>query len=832
MRRGAGRQRERRAGAGILRLGIVLAGIILGQVILYGPSLIGRKVLLPLDILAAPGVYLPRTPQVKAIQIQNIYLSDPIYVFEPARRFAVSELHAGRLPMWAPYQYAGAPFIIPKFSPFLALGDCAASPVVLAWAQLLAAVVAGLGAYLFFRRALKLSFWPAAFGAWCYPLTGFFVFWQGYPTGYSVYWLPWLLLAVDKTVRGHVLGPCALAIFTCLALVSGNLDVAGQVLLASGLYALWCLYDAFPKAWFAASARKKVVTLAVAWGLGIMLAGPQLLPLLQYARTGVRMVERSGGEEDRPPVGLKALPQTVLPDMYGKAGMMKTGSFRYTKDSQQESSAAAYTGLLATMLVAPLAFCDRRRLSPNLFWAGMAAFGLSWCLDIPGVVSLLRLPGLNMMSHNRLVFITCFAVLCLAATGLEVVRKRDVRWNGWLWLAPGLLAGLYLWCSYRALFLPEPIATELEQILQYGGHPGWIRSVADVRQVQASFVQQYTIGAALCALGVVGWLLVRFRPAWLSRLFPVLGVVLVADLLWFAHGRNVQCDPALYYPRIPVLEQVAHAAPGRVIGYKCLPACLAEMAGLRDVRGYDAVDPARYTQLLALTAEPGSPVFSYARVQWLTPKVDFTSDGNIRLSPILDMLGVRYVIFRGTPPPGIHPAFQGTDYWVMVNRAALPSAFVPRRTQVVRDASSRLEKLGSAQFDPQDVAYVESPVRFSGPCRGTAKILRDTPDRVTLSVQMETPGLVVLADRWDKGWRAWLNGHPAQILRVNQALRGVEAPPGASTIEFRYEPASFEWGLALFGVAVLVLAGWTILNRLGGDRARREGDSGVRHLEV
>ena len=72
----------------LARLLIVLAGIVLGQVILYGPSLAGRKILLPLDILAEPTVYLPRTSEVAQIEVQNLSLSDLIYFAEPARRFA------------------------------------------------------------------------------------------------------------------------------------------------------------------------------------------------------------------------------------------------------------------------------------------------------------------------------------------------------------------------------------------------------------------------------------------------------------------------------------------------------------------------------------------------------------------------------------------------------------------------------------------------------------------------------------------------------------------------------------------------------------------------
>ncbi len=213
------------------KLLVIIAGIVLGQAVLYGPSLAGRKILLPLDILVEPGVYLPRTPEVTRIKPRNECLVDLIFLCEPARRFGVSELQAGRLPMWAPYHFTGVPFIWPKFSPFLAPQFCARSPVVLAWTQVLAALVAGLGAYCFFRRVLGVGFWPAAICAWCYPITAFFVFWQGYPTGLAVYWLPWLLLAVDRVVRGRSLGaPIGLSAVTGLVLVSGHLDVAGQVL--------------------------------------------------------------------------------------------------------------------------------------------------------------------------------------------------------------------------------------------------------------------------------------------------------------------------------------------------------------------------------------------------------------------------------------------------------------------------------------------------------------------------------------------------------------------------------------------------------------------------
>ena len=209
----------------------------------------------------------------------------------------------------------------------------------------------------------------------------------------------------------------------------------------------------------------------------------------------------------------------------------------------------------------------------------------------------------------------------------------------------------------------------------------------------------------------------RLRPS-NTWLLPLVGAALVGDLLWFAYGRNAQCDPALYYPRIPVLEEVAKAAPGRVLGFRCLPPQLGTIYGTRDIRGYDAVDPARMVELLRTSADPTAQVNEYATTQWLVPKATVTPEGDVRLPPVLDMLGVRYVIFRGSPPPNARPVFQGPDYWVLENSNALARAFVPRRVEVAEESKARLEKLASPQFDPREVAYVEEPVQSAWPVSG------------------------------------------------------------------------------------------------------------------
>jgi hypothetical protein len=328
----------------------------------------------------------------------------------------------------------------------------------------------------------------------------------------------------------------------------------------------------------------------------------------------------------------------------------------------------------------------------------------------------------------------------------------------------------------------------------------------NVHPLQAWFILHFTVMANLCLFGFICWLAVWFRGV-KRFLFPLLAIFLVGDLLWFGYGRSPQCDPALYFPDIPALQQVAQAAPGRVIGANCLAASLAVMQGLSDVRGYDSIDPAHMVDLLKTAARPGGQR-NYAAVQHLAPRGGILPSGMVQLMPIMDMLDVRYVIFRGTPPPDIHPAFQSTDYWVLENSNALPRVFVPQSVETFSNGHDELAILASPHFNPAQTAYVEVPVELPAPCRGTVQITNEIPTCIRVSVHMETPGLVVLADNWDKGWRAFWNGNPVPMLRTDYAIRGVVVPAGNGTLEFVYQPTSLVTGLWLAGLAFIALLCW------------------------
>jgi hypothetical protein len=546
--------------------------------------------------------------------------------------------------------------------------------------------------------------------------------------------------------------------------------------------------------------------------LGFLLAAPYLLPLGEYVRTGARMERRGSGTEERPPGGLDQLPQTVLPLCYGST---QKGRALLFSGNVPESAAAAYAGLLGALVLAPLGWRSRRHRAFNLFWLVQAVVALAWVLDLPLLVPLMRSPGLNMLSFNRFTFAAAFAIVAMAVVGLDVLRRAVPEPRLWYGVPILVLAGLAAWSFDRASAPPEQLGKKGEQ--QARRLPNPELALPALRNARNLFQADQLVGASWCVAGAILWAVLAWRQRELGQwLLPLVGAAWSAELLVFGWDFNPQCDPALYYPPVPALQKLAALPPGRILGMGCLPPLLNEVGGLRDVRGYDAVDPRRIVELLETAKNPRSKSPEYAQVQNFVPRLEVGKDGHlvidkngtIPLPPVMNMLNLRYVIGRGRPLESTRPVIAQDDYWVLENEDALPRAFVPAAVRPAPAGADLLRLLSASEFNPREVAYAEDAPNLPGPAKGKVELLDETPGHLTLRADMETQGLVVLSDQWYEGWEATVDGRPVPVLRVNHALRGVVLPPGQSTLEFRYRPRGWAVGLRLLGAGAAALLLW------------------------
>jgi hypothetical protein len=779
----------------LLRGAILVSGLLVSQLILFGPSLIGRKILLPLDVLALPGFYLPPSEAAAWGEPWDSALTDPTLEMEMDRRYAVAEVRAGRLPLWNPHEYCGQPFLAANqtavFSPFRILDYLWPGTLVIAWDQVLKTMVAGIGAYLFFRVALRANFVPALFGGWVWPICGYYIQWAGHPLSAAAAWLPWMFLFTDGALREpRKLWGIGLALATAASLLSGHAATSAQVLLADAVFFVWRAVDLYRWSVFARSGPAVVI---VSWILGAALSAPQSLPTVEYLQTSHRIQTRLSAGSETPPAGWRAIPQLVLPDFNGstRGGAVYFGH----SGNELESASTGYVGLITALVLAPIAWCDRMRRSWLLFAMVLAIIGVAQIVAIPGLKNLYDSFPLNALRQNRMALASGWAILIAGVAGLNVLLDPDFRWNRWLWLGAALPAVLGIWCLLRAASPPEGLHERLALTAPHA---------AD--EIIARYSARCICGFVICLIAVAIWLGIA-RGLYRRRSFVFSIVVLaVAEAIFADFGVYPQSDPGKYYPPQPILTQLANAPPGRVCGVNCFPACLTESAGLLDVRGYDATDPQRLLDLCLLT-----------RPDLLSNR---TVHGGILQgyyptkfpSAVTRLMNLRYLIFPGHPPAGRKPGNVSDGFWVYEDRECLPRVFVPKKTEAADD-SAELQLMARPDFDPREVAYTDAAApKLAQAADGEASISSESPCHVTIDFDMRTPGVVVLSDTMDAGWRATINGTATPVLRVNHNFRGVLVSAGKGVVQYDYEPASFYRGLRIAALAGITLLVWTILS--------------------
>jgi hypothetical protein len=154
---------------------------------------------------------------------------------------------------------------------------------------------------------------------------------------------------------------------------------------------------------------------------------------------------------------------------------------------------------------------------------------------------------------------------------------------------------------------------------------------------------------------------------------------------------------------------------------------------------------------------------------------------------------------------------------------------VPQQT-LDADTANSFVKLASYQitdeFDPRSTAIVRSDVakalsqkQYKG--EGTVKMAKYAPNRLDYVVTSSDKGLAVFSEiYYPEGWTATVNGKPADIIRVDYLLRGVEVPKGKSKVVFTFDLPKYHSlnTLSLIAsiitfLAVAAMLFWTIRKR-------------------
>jgi hypothetical protein len=116
--------------------------------------------------------------------------------------------------------------------------------------------------------------------------------------------------------------------------------------------------------------------------------------------------------------------------------------------------------------------------------------------------------------------------------------------------------------------------------------------------------------------------------------------------------------------------------------------------------------------------------------------------------------------------------------------------------------------IGLEAFDGRRTVSVPEGARAEAGKAGATRALvtktRWSANRIEFEVQADAPAWAVVAQSYAPGWRAWVNGQPARLWRVNHAFQGLPVPAGASRVRLVYRERGFLPGLGISAGALLI----------------------------
>lgn len=682
----------------------------------------------------------------------------PALQFYPWREYAFDLLRQGQLPLWNPYNGAGAPLLANYQSALLYPLNWPGFFLPLAWSMSVTAVlhlfIGGLGMTALLR-CLGAGALGQGMAALAFALTGYLVARLGtYPMISAAVWLPWLVwVAHGMLLRYRFRDAGRLALIVALLLLAGHAQTAWYSLLLAILYGVWLVVNRrLPFA--------RLVVMGLIASLGAGIAALQLVPTAELLLTSQRAAGVDYDFAMNFSFGLARSLNFLSPITFGTPA---DGSYLVTG---YYFEFAVYIGLipLVSAFAAVVGWLQRRReRDQNVFtivpfWLIIALIGfvLAMGAHTPVFPFLYRhVPTFDLFqAPARWQLWTVFSLAVLSGIGVSAWGRsfRARRWAKRLFAA--CLSLLVL--SLIALVAAPPIE----------GVQALVRALL-----------------GLAVSGIAGaWLALRQPPAdsaAYSRWSLLVLVIVAADLVWANWGHNPTI-PAAFYD--PLGDQSQSQA-----------------------RGYwsqAAEDALKYQTFF----RPDD--YRFAAENWQMVRASNLPNLNLidrralldNFDPLLVGPYAAFINALDAAEPNRRESFfvASAVGWVYGDHGgSVPSGIDPARAWLVPGVCwhASEEALLQALADGADLTR-QVHIPGDGPCppppetieRGTV-LIGDEANRVELVVHSPYDGWLVLADTDYPGWQATIDGLSVPIYRANGAFRAIQMPPGEHVVSFSYEPS-------------------------------------------
>lgn len=491
----------------------------------------------------------------------NVLITDPVLQMFPWLEWNRDRLRHGDLPVWNPYNGAGAPhlanYVSAVYSPFSVPFYVLPFQVALVVAAALKLFVLGFFTYLFLRR-VRVSHLAALVGAVAFMFSGYHLVWLSWPHPGAVVGLPAGLYFAETAIRsagrrGRVLAWAGYTAAVLAAFLAGHPE---SLFFSWGLVLIYVMVRL---AVLRCSNRRALAGQFLGASLlAAGLAAAQLLPFLEYLGRSTAYAEGSTRALTYFDWRFQVL--DVFPNLLGNPSQAFHDPARFggllrlpgggLAGGNFNEAAGTFVGVLVLVLAAAgLASLLRRRTFPVVFLA-VAAVGWQVYVHYVGGISrtLGTLPLVELSIINRSQPIWLFSVAGLAAFGVDWLRTAT---------RPAVVGAAVGATGVAVLGLAVVAARDLQA--RTAGAPGALAS----SPAHDKAVDDHLMFVALTLLvGLVGLIaLVSVRR---GRLAPPLGGVVLVGVVFVQSGfllrdYNPDIEGRYFYPVSPAMEAVQRA---------------------------------------------------------------------------------------------------------------------------------------------------------------------------------------------------------------------------------------------------------------------------------
>ena len=698
------------------------------------------------------------------------FANDLAYQFVPFRQFLRDQLFHGHFPLWNPYLFGGQPF-------FANPNSMMCYP--LTYLTLLFPVAYGVGVFLFIHmflaasgmhfwlRSLKLSENACRMGSLAFALSGV-VWWETIHlqilAAYALF--PWLMGAMERWMKEWKAG-WAFAVGLAFALVfcCGGFQSTTCVFYTALCYflarlTLWKDFQNLPSGSTPSSLpwKKIIVTLLITlWGGLPLLA--QLVPGEEFSRLSNRRDPTQTYDNFNGTFCMQ--PHTTYEFLFPTLGLPQGQTIEeaiQSIDSKNYYSNDFLGDFGYIGIWAPLFFFWAFRRKEKKFLAFLA---------VMGVLSILTAWGRYVPLHR---------ILCILLPGVDLSRAPFRFVQTYVLFGCALLA--YGWQTLErrlqekggdaGLFFPAVIYAS-------------VLFLAGLLDLGQTWREMLALG-----LGLAGFSLWAKSQSWKSLGRWAFQVALIFPMLLFGWN-GYSLGPASnfdYKSNSPLLSAMSDAQGigryffdsqslaypfhwGTSSSMQYLPENAVVPLRIRDVKGYS---PIMIKRSDALTKLPFKNFFELMDIKAIA------SGRPIQVQSELEDQTL------------------GTDHLYSFKNQ--PSyAYAPEQAKGLPDDDQVFAALGRPDFNPAQTAYFTGSLpadlasQPAGPNPGfTYSVLKDEVDSQAFKLHMDKAGPVVFSEVVFPGWKARVDGRPADLLTADYCFRSVAVPAGDHEVDFLFAP--------------------------------------------